>query len=130
MQHSIGSAALAIIAMNLLAVSGAQPATVRSGERINGIPVFSKLDISDPDAGKKHEFYFQGVQMGTGQHWYIPVVVAKGANAGKRIVLVAGVHGDEASPVDAVQRIMAQLDPAAMSGTVIAVYDTARPAKE
>jgi len=40
------------------------------------------------------------------------------------------VRGDELSPVDAVQRIMAGLDPAKISGTVIAVYDLSRPAKE
>jgi hypothetical protein len=56
--------------------------------------------------------------------------VAKGAKPGKRILLISGVHGDEISPVDAVQRTMAQLDPAQMSGTVTAVYDVSRPAKE
>ena len=68
--------------------------------------------------------------MGTGQHWYVPVVVAKGAKPGKRVLLITGVHGDELSPIDAVQRTMAQLDPATMSGTVTAVYDVSRPAKE
>ena len=130
MTYSTGSAAFAAIAVGLSAAFSAQAATVRTGDTINGNPVISNLDISDLDAGKKHEFYFRGVQMGTGQDWYVPIVVAKGARAGKRIVLVAGVHGDEVSPVDAVQRTMAQLDPATMSGTVFAVYDTARPAKE
>jgi uncharacterized protein len=45
-------------------------------------------------------------------------------------LLTAGVHGDELSPVDAVQRIMAGLDPARISGTVIAIYGLARPAME
>ena len=130
MRNSTGSNTLAAIAITLLAAFGAQAATVRTGDTINGIPVISKLDISDLEAGKKNEFYFQGVQMGTGQHWYVPIVVAKGVKAGRRIVLVAGVHGDEVSPVDAVQRKMAQLNPATMSGTVFAVYDTSRPAKE
>jgi hypothetical protein len=124
MTYSIGSAAFATIAISLSAAFSVRAATVRTGDMINGIPVISRLDISDLDAGKKHEFYFRGVQMGTGQDWYVPIVVAKGAKAGKRIVLVAGVHGDEVSPVDAVQRTMAQLDPATMSGTVFAVYDT------
>ena len=37
--------------------------------------------------------------MVTGQHWYVSVIVAKGAQPGKRIALVSGVHGDEISPV-------------------------------
>jgi predicted deacylase len=43
---------------------------------------------------------------------------------------VSGVHGDEMSSVHAVQTVMNQLDPAAMSGTVMAVTDVSRPAME
>lgn len=112
------------------AMSAAQAATVYTGDIIQGKRVISELDVSDLEPGKKHSFFFQGVQMGTGQHWYVPVVVAKGARPGKRVLLISGVHGDEISPVDAVQRVMAQLDPAQMDGTVTAVYDVSRPAKE
>jgi predicted deacylase len=68
--------------------------------------------------------------MPTGQHWYVSVAVAKGAKPGKRIVLVSGVHGDEISPVHTIQTVMRALDPAEMSGTVIAVPDVSRPALE
>jgi predicted deacylase len=104
--------------------------TVYTGDIIQGKQVISSLDVNDLEPGKKHSFFFQGVQMGTGQHWYLPVVVAKGAEPGKKILLISGVHGDELSPVDAVQRTMAQLDPARMKGTVTAVYDVSRPAME
>lgn len=104
--------------------------TVYTGDQLQGISVISQLNVNDLEPGRKHRFFFQGVQMGTGQHWYVPVVVAKGAEEGKRVLLTAGVHGDELSPVNAVQRIMASLDPVQMAGTVIAVYDLSRPAKE
>ena len=102
--------------------------TVYTGDLIRGKRVISKLDIKDLDPGKKHAFYFQGVQMPTGQHWYVSVMVAKGAKPGKRIALVSGVHGDEISPVHTIQTIMDQLDPTEMSGIVLAVLDVpARP---
>ena len=123
-------AAAATFAVAMVTAVAAQAATVYTGDTIQGKRVISQLDVADLEAGKKHSFYFQGVQMGTGQHWYLPVVVAKGAKPGKRILLISGVHGDEISPVDAVQRTMAQLDPATMSGTVTAVYDVSRPARE
>lgn len=104
--------------------------TVYTGDRIQGIAVISQLNVDDLEPGRKHRFFFQGVQMSTGQHWYVPVVVAKGMQTGSRISLTAGVHGDELSPVNAVQRIMASLDPGQMAGTVMAVYDLSRPAKE
>jgi predicted deacylase len=68
--------------------------------------------------------------MATGQYWYVSVIVAKGAKPGKRITLTSGVHGDEMSSVHTVQTIMGRLNPAAMSGTVMAVPDIARPAME
>lgn len=128
-----GNAARAIVAALAtlsLTTSAAGAATVYTGDVIQGKRVISELDVNDLEPGKVHRFYFQGVQMGTGQHWYLPVVVAKGAQPGKKILLISGVHGDEVSPVDAVQRTMAVLDPAQMSGTVTAVYDVSRPAKE
>jgi uncharacterized protein len=68
--------------------------------------------------------------MPTGQHWYVSVLVARGAKPGKRVALVSGVHGDEMSPMHTIQTVMNQLDPAQMSGTVLAVFDVSRPAVE
>jgi hypothetical protein len=102
----------------LAANSGAQGAdqantasrgTVYTGDMIDGKKVISALNIDDLEPGKKHLFYFQGVQMVTGQHWYVSVMVAKGARPGKRIALVSGVHGDEISPVRTLQTVMDQI---------------------
>lgn len=111
-------------------VSGAQSATVYTGDVIQGKKVVSALDVHDLEPGRKHLLYFQGVEMPTGQHWYVSLIVAKGARPGKRVVLVSGVHGDEMSSVQTVQSVMNQLDPAQMSGTVMAVTDVSRPALE
>ena len=104
--------------------------TVYTGDVINGKKVVSSLSTDDLEPGRKHLLYFQGVQMSTGQHWYVSVIVAKGAKPGKRITLTSGVHGDEMSSVHTVQTVMTQLSPADMSGTVMAVLDIARPAME
>jgi uncharacterized protein len=109
---------------------GAPRATVYTGDVIEGKKVVSALDVNDLEPGQKHFLYFQGVQMPTGQHWYVSVTVAKGARPGKRVVLVSGVHGDEMSSIHTVQTVMNRLDPAQMSGTVMAVTDVSRPAIE
>src|SRR6516164_7474683 len=77
-----GSAA----AQGASAPSGAQAAsrTVYTGDVIQGKKVVSTLDVNDLEPGKKHRLYFQGVEMPTGQHWYVAVTVAKGAKPGKR----------------------------------------------
>ena len=103
--------------------------TVYTGDVIQGKKVISALDVNDLEPGR-HFFYFQGVQMPTGQHWYVSVMVAKGAKPGKRVALIGGVHGDEISPVHTIQTVMSQLDPAEMSGTVMAVLTyPVRPSK-
>jgi uncharacterized protein len=104
--------------------------TVYTGDIIEGKKVVSALDVNDLEPGKKHFLYFQGVEMSTGQYWYVSVTVAKGTKLGKRGVLTSGVHGDEMSSVRTVQSVMNQLDPAQMSGTVMAVTDVSRPALE
>lgn len=106
------------------------PGTVYTGDTIEGKKVVSALDVNDLAAGQKHLLYFQGVKAPTGQHWYVSVIVAKGAKPGKRVVLTSGVHGDEMSSIHTVQTVMNQLDPAQMSGTVMAVTDVSRPALE
>ncbi|HEY0234771.1 MAG TPA: succinylglutamate desuccinylase/aspartoacylase family protein [Afipia sp.] len=110
--------------------SSASQGTIYTGDVIQGKKVISALDVGDLEPGKKHAFYFQGVQMPTGQHWYVSVLVAKGAKPGKRVALISGVHGDEMSPVHMIQSVMNQIDPAQMSGTVLAVFDVSRPAME
>lgn len=113
---------------------GPEPGTLRrtvfTGDVIQGKKVISALDVNDLERGKKHVFYFEGVQMPTGQHWYVSVLVAVGAKPGKRVALTSGVHGDEISSVHVIQTVMSHLDPAQMSGTVLAVPDVSRPALE
>jgi predicted deacylase len=104
--------------------------TVYTGDVIDGKKVISALNIDDLEPGKKQLFFFQGVQTATGQHWHVSTMVAKGAKPGKRVALVSGVHGDEISPVRTIQSVMDQLDPAEMSGAVLAVLDVSRPAME
>ncbi|HRO09986.1 succinylglutamate desuccinylase/aspartoacylase family protein [Amaricoccus sp.] len=125
-----------VLAAGAAAVSAqeaAQPAatggTVFTGDVIQGKRVLSALDVNDLEPGR-HQFYFEGVQGITGQHRYVSVAVAKGAQPGRRVLLTSGVHGDEMSSVRTVQRVMEALDPAAMSGTVTAVFDISGPALE
>ncbi len=107
----------------------ASQGTVYTGDVIQGKKVISALDVSDLEPGR-HLLYFQGVQMPAGQHWYVSVIVVKGARPGKRILLTSGVHGDEMSSVQTVQTVMDQLHSEDMAGTVTAVTDVSRPALE
>ncbi|RDJ16031.1 M14 family metallopeptidase [Rhizobium grahamii] len=104
--------------------------TVYTGDTVDGKPVISTLGVADLEPGKLHRLYFRGVEGPSGQPWLVSVAVLRGAKPGRRITLVSGVHGDEMSSIHAVQTIINGLDPAAMSGTVMAVFDVSRPAIE
>lgn len=101
--------------------SGVSAATDYTGDSVDGVKVIRKLDLADLEAGKIHRFYLQGTSNGVGQHWLIPVLVAKGSKPGKRLGLQAGVHGDELNGTRLVHQVFERLDPAALNGSVIAI---------
>src|SRR5258707_13802924 len=51
----------------------------------------------------------------------IPVVVVNGAKPAKVLALVSGAHGTEYTPIMAIEKLIAALDPAQVTGTVILV---------
>src|SRR4051812_46124940 len=51
----------------------------------------------------------------------LPGLIARGTNAGNLLLAVAGVHGDEYEGMEAIRRCFAELEPADMSGTFIAI---------
>ncbi len=50
-----------------------------------------------------------------------PVLVVHGAQAGPMVCLTAAVHGDELNGIEVVRQVLYDLDPQALSGTVIGV---------
>ena len=51
----------------------------------------------------------------------IPVAVVCGASPGKRVCLLGGTHGTEYASIEALIRVVRDLDPSEMSGSVVAV---------
>ena len=106
----------------------AQQGTVYTGDVIQGKKVISALDLNDLEPGK-HLFYFQGVQMPAGQHWYVSVIVVKGTKAGKRIALISGVLIDRCGPARVafwaaavgVAAVSLFISPSGMLGTILDV---------
>ncbi len=135
MLATVGGAAASIAFASEHAAARAAPATlpggtVYTGDMVDEKPVVSTLGVADLEPGKHHRFYFRGVEGPSGMPWLVSVAVLRGAKPGKRVTLVSGVHGDEMSSIHAVQTIIAGLDPAAMRGTVMAIFDVSRPAIE
>ncbi len=99
-----------ILALGLMAVAAwaqprgsftAGPVTARAGEKVSGL-------IQVPAAGDESTT--------------IPISLIHGVRPGPVLALIAGNHGYEYAPIIALQRLLPQLDPKQMAGTVIMVH--------
>jgi uncharacterized protein len=57
----------------------------------------------------------------------VPIVLINGAADGPQVGITAGIHGAEYVSIAALRRVAMELDPAAVSGSIVAVL-TANPA--
>ena len=112
---------LSVLSAGILAAGAALAMTEFTGSVIDGKPVIAKLDVQSLESARLHRFFFAAGENGVGQSWYVPVMVAKGAGEGPRLLLNAAVHGDELNGIALIQRVFASLDIAALHGTLIAV---------
>lgn len=93
--------------------------TIYTGDKIDGVPVISQLDVRDLPAGARYRFWFQGADNAIGQHEYVPVLVAKGRQSGPRLGLQSGLHGDELNGTRSIQRVFEGIDLNTLKGTLI-----------
>ncbi|MCB8970119.1 MAG: succinylglutamate desuccinylase/aspartoacylase family protein [Thermoleophilales bacterium] len=71
--------------------------------------------------GERGEVEIHVEQLATGPWISLPTVVLNGRLAGPAVCVTAAVHGDEVNGVEAIRRLLMELRPADMRGTVIAV---------
>lgn len=67
---------------------------------------------------------FGALQVGSladGSEIEIPVVLINGARPGRRLYIQAAVHGTEVNPLESLRRVLIHLDPADVSGQIVAV---------
>ncbi len=103
------STALAVLGVLWIAGAGAAqqipltvgPVTARAGESASGF-----LEVP------------AGVDAGT----RIPITVVRGGAPGPTLALIAGTHGAEVAPILGLHRVLADLDPRALRGTVLLVH--------
>ncbi|WP_045487547.1 succinylglutamate desuccinylase/aspartoacylase family protein [Vibrio harveyi] len=87
---------------------------------IQGHQVIQSLDVTDLPAGE-HKFWFRIATNALSQWQHLPVLVFKGEKPGKKIMITAGVHGDEYNGVLAAQKTARELIGKDIAGTVTIV---------
>jgi predicted deacylase len=74
----------------------------------------------DPDSYERGGKYSLDLEVPNHPDITIPVLLVRGARAGARLVISAAVHGDEFEGVRAIFEVVEQIDPAEMSGDLLA----------
>ncbi|MGD1505510.1 succinylglutamate desuccinylase/aspartoacylase family protein [Vibrio harveyi] len=87
---------------------------------IQGHQVIQSLDVTDLPVGE-HKFWFRIATNALSQWQHLPVLVFKGEKPGKKIMITAGVHGDEYNGVLAAQKTARELIGKDIAGTVTVV---------
>ena len=110
----------------LMAAVPAQAATERVG-KIGDTAIIDQLDTGDLPAGTVQRFWFRAGGNAIGQGWQVPVIVVRGARPGPRLLVTAGIHGDELNGIAVIHRLAAT-DPKRLAGTLVLVPGLNTPA--
>lgn len=83
-------------------------------------PTLQALDVNALEAGE-HKFWFAVATDAIGHPQTLPVRVFKGEKPGKRIMITAGVHGDEQNGILTAQKIARELEGKTIAGCITIV---------
>ena len=108
-----------LAAVALLLAAPGLAATERVGS-LDGIAIIDRLDVADIAPGTTERLWFRAGASALAQPWLVPVIVVKGAKPGLRLLITAGIHGDELNGIDVIHRL-ASIEPATLAGTLVMV---------
>ncbi len=89
--------------------------------RHHHIEIVESFDPAELPAGTLTRLRLSMVGNGLGGLITVPVIVARGVNDGPTMGLTAAIHGNELNGMKVIQKLIADLDPSKLTGTIIAV---------
>jgi uncharacterized protein len=104
--------------MGLGLFSSVQAKSLYSGDIQGGVRVIERLDVADQPQGLSR-YFFRVTDNSLGQGFYVPVMVIKGPKPGPKLLLTAGIHGDELSGIAVLHKLAQTLKPQALNGSVV-----------
>lgn len=83
--------------------------------------VIKELNLDEVPSGKISRFWVHLVTDGMGMPTYVPIIVAKGEEAGPVLGITAAVHGNELNGISVIQRLFRELDVRNLRGTIVGI---------
>lgn len=97
-----------------------------SGASFGDAVVIESLDLDIIGTGL-HRFKFRAGSTNTGQPIWVPVIVAKGAASGPKLLLTAAVHGDELNGVAVIHSLLGSINTNTLKGLIVAIPGLNQP---
>ncbi len=85
------------------------------------VPTVGELDLDAFPNHSVHHLWLQLIDDGLSQPLSVPVIVVKGRSTHPVLGLVAAIHGNEVNGIPIIQRVVEQIDPDTLRGTVLAI---------
>ncbi|MEM9986779.1 MAG: succinylglutamate desuccinylase/aspartoacylase family protein, partial [Bacteroidota bacterium] len=85
------------------------------------IDVIKELDVENLALGSMTRFWVHVVSDGMAQPVLVPVMVAKGVEAGPVLGLTAAVHGNELNGLSVIQKVFQEVEVSELKGTLVGV---------
>lgn len=80
-----------------------------------------EFKVGDTKKGERKDYWLKIISDGFASPICIPVIVIRGQKEGPVLGITAAVHGNELNGISVIQRLVNEIDPAELSGTIVAV---------
>ncbi|MAE58948.1 MAG: hypothetical protein CME69_08715 [Halobacteriovorax sp.] len=89
--------------------------------KIVTIKTKDQLKLSDFKRGEKHRLYVHLSENALSIPWKVPVIVVRGKKKGKVLGITAAIHGDELNGISTIFKLIEEIDPEKLTGTLVLV---------
>jgi len=79
------------------------------------------LDLDEFENGEVHRVHVHLTDNSLGVPWRVPIVVVKGAKEGPVLGINAALHGDELNGISTIFKLIEEIDPKKLKGTLVLV---------
>src|SRR5260221_2403153 len=88
------------------------------------------FDLSRLASGTRHTAWIEVAPRADGGKWRLPIMVIVGAATGPTLLVLAGIHGDEYTGIEAIPHIFEAVEPVALRGRLVMIPVCNMPAYE
>ena len=89
--------------------------------KVTVIKVKEELKISTFKKGEVHRLHIHLSDNSLGVPWRVPVILVRGINKGPVLCLTAALHGDEVNGISTIFKLIDEIDPQKLNGTLALV---------